>query len=217
MRIGPFVKRKEIWMPTWRGWLTLLVTVSATFIIVLFGLAPFLSPVKPIGAPVLVMEGWVSEAGIRRAIELNEKNHYALVISCGMEIDKGMDISQYGTYANLGAARLVNLGFKGTNLITIPTPKSKRDRTYHTALAVHSYLVTNTTHRQIDLLSDSVHARRSWLLFSKACAPEIKVGIMSNRNPEFDSDHWWSSSNGVRTVLNEAIAYVYARLVFNPE
>jgi hypothetical protein len=210
-------KRKEIWIPTWKGWLAILLTFAGLIFGAIRLTAPFLAPTKPLGARILVVEGWVSEDAILRAIELDNKNHYAAVIAAGQPIEKGMDISQYGDYANLGASRLVALGLKSTNVVKIPTPKSKKDRTYHTALKVHEFLLANTEFRSIDLLSESVHSRRSWYLYRRACEPEIKVGIIAADSPQFDEDHWWRTSNGVRIVLNEAIGYVYARLVFNPE
>lgn len=210
-------KRKEIWVPTWKGWL-LFVAAFAALIVGAVAFTPgFLAPTKPLGAPVLVVEGWISDVGLERAIQLAATNHYAMVICSGQNIEKGMDISHYGTYADLGAARLLNLGFKGTNLVKVPGPPVPKDRTYHSARAVRSYLLTNTTHRRIDILSDSVHSRRTWLLYEKACAPEIKVGIIANPNPGFTPDNWWKTSNGVRTVINEAIGYLYARLVFRPD
>jgi hypothetical protein len=212
-----FFKRKEIWVPTWKGWLAILLTVAALIFGAIRLTAPFLSPTKPVGARVLVVEGWVSEDGILRAIELDNQNHYAVVIAAGQNIERGMDISHYENFANLGAARLVALGLKSTNLVKVPTPKSQKDRTYHTALGVREYLLKNTEFRSIDLLSDSVHSRRSWYLYRRACEPEIKIGIIAATSPQFDAAHWWRTSNGVRIVLNEAIAYVYARLVFNPE
>jgi hypothetical protein len=212
-----FFKKKEIWFPTWKAWLLFLILLIGLLYSALHFTEPFLSPNHPVGAPVLVIEGWLPEDGIRRAIQLDEQKPYALVITAGQEIAKGMDISHYGNYAELGAVRLVALGFKGTNIVKVPTPKTRKDRTYHTALAVHSYLLTNANYRAIDLLSESVHSRRSWLLYSKACAPEIKVGIIANHSPDFDSMNWWKSSNGVRTVMSEAISYIYANLVFYPE
>lgn len=209
-------KRKEIWVPTWKGWIV-LIAVLAAFIVGAVAFTPgFLAPTKPLAAPVLVVEGWISDYALERAIKLNETNHYALVITSGQNIEKGMDISQYGTYAELGAARMVNLGFKGTNLVKVPALPSTKDRTYHSALAVRSYLLTNTTYRTIDILSDSVHSRRTWLLYEKACEPEIKVGIIASPNDGFTSSNWWRTSNGVRNVLSEAIGYVYARLFFSP-
>jgi hypothetical protein len=210
-------KRKEIWVPTWRGWLAIVLACAALIFGMIRFAPPFLAPTKPVGAPVLVMEGWIPEDGIRRAIALADQNHYALIITSGQEIEKGLDISQYGDYANLAAERLVALGYKGTNIVKAPSPKVPKDRTYHSALAVHEYLLKNTNYRSIDLLTESVHARRSWYLFRRACRPEIKVGVIANKSPDFDAKYWWRSSNGVRTVLNEAIGYLYAVTLFNPD
>jgi hypothetical protein len=210
-------KRKEIWVPTWKGWIILLAAFAAFVVGAVTFTPKFLAPTKPLGARVLVVEGWISDTGLERAIQLHATNQYALVISSGQNIEKGMDISHYNTYAELGASRMINLGFKGTNLVKVPALPSTRDRTYHSALAVRNFLLTNTTHRSIDIISDSVHSRRTWLLYEKACGPEIKVGIIANPNDGFTSRNWWKTSNGVRIVLNEAIGYIYARLVFNPE
>jgi hypothetical protein len=212
-----FFKRKEIWVPTWKGWLAFLCFCALLVFSFIRFTEPFLSPNKPLGAPVLIMEGWIPEDGLRRAIQLDNQNHYALVITSGEEIEKGMDISQYGNYAELGAARLVALGFKGTNIVKVPAPKTPRDRTYHSAVAVRKYLLEKTNHRAIDVLSESVHSRRSWYLYRLACEPEIKVGIIANHGPDFDAKRWYKTSNGVRTVISEAIGYFYARLVFNPD
>ena len=204
-------------MPTWKGWLLIVLLFAAITAGVLHSAALFLSPNKPVGAQVLLMEGWLSDSGIEYTVGLTSTNHYALVLVAGQGIERGKDISHYGTYAELGAARLVALGFKGTNLIKVPAPRTKRDRTYHTALYVRDYILTNTPYRSLDLVSESAHARRSWLLYRKACEPGIKVGVIATENPEFDTRNWWKSSNGVRIVLNEAIGYLYAKLVFNPE
>src|SRR4051812_8137029 len=187
-------KRKEIWVPTRKGWLAIVVTIAALIFGAIRVTVPFLSPTKPAGARILVVEGWISEAGIQRAIELDNQNHYAAVIAAGQPIEKGMDISHYEDYANLGASRLLALGLKSTNLVKIPSPKSKRDRTYHTALKVREHLLTKTEYRSIDLISDSVHARRSWYLYRRACEPEIKVGIIAAPSPQFDPNHWWGTS-----------------------
>jgi hypothetical protein len=210
-------KKKEIWVPTWKGWLAILLLFVMLVVGLVRFIVPFLAPNKPLGAPVLVVEGWAAEEVILRAIQLDNEHHYGLVITAGQEIEKGMDITHYGDYANLAASRLVALGFKGTNLVKVPAPRVPKDRTYHAAQKVHEYLVKNTNYREMDLLTQSVHARRSWYLYGLACAPDVKVGIIADPNPEFAEDRWWKTSNGVRIVLSEAIGYVYARLVFSPE
>ena len=51
---------------------------------------------------------------------------------------------------------------------------------------------------------------------SKAFGPRISVGIISVPNPQYDPEHWWRSSEGVRDVLGESVAWVYARFFFWP-
>jgi hypothetical protein len=212
-----FFKRKEVWVPTWKAWLLFVAVCGLVAIALLRFTAPFLAPVKPVNARVLLIEGWISDSGLEHALRLNASNRYDLVITAGLGIQKGMDISHYGNYAELAASRLTNMGFTGTNLVKVPGPDVRKDRTYHTALLVRGFLLTNTTYRSIDILSDGVHARRTWLLYGIACRPEIKVGIIANDVPDFDARNWWKSSNGVRIVLNEAIGYLYAKLAFNPD
>ena len=68
----------------------------------------------------------------------------------------------------------------------------------------------------INVVTESVHARRTRLLFQEAFGGEVKVGIIAARNPDYDPEHWWSSSDGFREVSGETIAYLYARLFFRP-
>ena len=43
---------------------------------------------------------------------------------------------------------------------------------------------------------------------------KVKVGVIAIENEEYDPKRWWVSSEGVRTVINETIAYVYALVIF---
>lgn len=215
--IGPFFKRREVWLPTWRAWLVLLVTVVTLAVLVVKLLPGFLSPVRPIQAEALVVEGWADQSCLQRALELYREGNYKVLVVSGGSIEKGMHISSYGTYANLGAARLKEFGFAGTNLFAVPAPDTERDRTYHAALAVKGFLMTNTPYRTLNLVSSSTHARRSGLMFEIAMEPEFKVGVISAPNPEFDPKRWWRNSQGVRAIINEVIAYLYARLIFSPD
>lgn len=215
--MGPFFKRREVLLPTWRAWLVFLTVFAAVAFAVVIFLPQFLSPVRPINAQILVLEGWAPESCLRFSLDHFKSNSYSLLVVTGGPIEQGMHISSYGTYAQLGAARLKEFGFGGTNLVAVPGPDSDKDRTYHAALAVKGFLMTNTAARTVNVISSSTHARRSWLLFEMALEPEFQVGVISAPNPEFDMDHWWRKSQGVRAIINEVVAYLYARLVFDPE
>jgi len=54
------------------------------------------------------------------------------------------------------------------------------------------------------------------MLFLKAFGKELRVGVISVEDRDHDLDHWWRSSQAVREVLGEAIAYIYAKFFFSP-
>jgi uncharacterized SAM-binding protein YcdF (DUF218 family) len=68
----------------------------------------------------------------------------------------------------------------------------------------------------IDVVTIGSHARRSRLLFQKAMGNTVRVGVLAMDEREFDPVHWWRSSEGVREVLFEGVAYLYVRLCFSP-
>ena len=99
----------------------------------------------------------------------------------------------------------------------VPAYTSDRDRTYTSARALANWFSDHRPRvRAINVLTESVHARRTRLLFETALGDRIKVGIIAVGNPDYDAKHWWRYSEGVRDVISESIAYVYAKLFFWP-
>ena len=68
----------------------------------------------------------------------------------------------------------------------------------------------------LNLVTEGPHARRSRLLYEKAFGNYVWIGIVALDDPAYDPEHWWRSSEGVREVLFEGIAYFYVRLFFSP-
>ena len=58
---------------------------------------------------------------------------------------------------------------------------------------------------------------RAVVQYREAMGEEIPVGIITCESREYDPKRWWKTSSGVRIVLDETIAYIYAKLVFDPE
>jgi hypothetical protein len=54
-------------------------------------------------------------------------------------------------------------------------------------------------------------------LYEKAFGKDVKVGVVALEDRYYEADHWWRSSEGVREILGESIAYIYARFFFSPE
>jgi hypothetical protein len=66
----------------------------------------------------------------------------------------------------------------------------------------------------INVVTLGAHSRRTRLLFARAFKKESQIGIIAVPNRDFNPTRWWCSSQGVRIVSDEAIAYLYARLLF---
>jgi uncharacterized SAM-binding protein YcdF (DUF218 family) len=91
----------------------------------------------------------------------------------------------------------------------------QKDRTYACARAVREWLQKREKPVQaIDVVTIGSHARRSRLLFQKAMGSTIRVGVLAMDERGYDPVHWWRSSEGVREVLFEGVAYLYVRLFF---
>jgi hypothetical protein len=209
------LRKREITVPTWRGWLVLMVCFGSLLLLVLKTLDPFLAVSAPIRARMLVIEGWAPDYALHQAVEHFHKDHYERLYVTGGPIEAGAPLSEYKTYAELGGATLLKLGLTSNEVQVVPAPNVRQDRTFTSAEVLrecwkkHGIAPTN-----INLLTLGPHARRSRLLFEKALGPAWHVGVIAIPSESYDPQHWWRSSPGVRTVTGEAFAYIYSRLLF---
>jgi len=208
-------RRRLCWVPTWRGWLltALLFVLVATILV--RGAHPFLAVNAPVPGGVLVVEGWASDAGMEAVISEFKANHYEKLFVTGGPLEQGAPLSEYRTYAELGAATLLKLGMPTNAVQAVPAPRVNRDRTYASAVTLRQWFADHgMTPDKINLMSGGPHARRSRLLFQKAFGSGVTIGVIAGPVSEYDPRHWWRSSQGFRVVTSEAIAYLYARVLF---
>ena len=112
-------------------------------------------------------------------------------------------------------SRLRRMGVE--ELHVVPALAVKKDRTYSTAVALRKAMrESGVNFTKINLISVGPHSRRSRLLYQMAFGPETRVGTIAIEDREFDPARWWTSSVGFRTVIDEVIAYAYARFIFTP-
>jgi hypothetical protein len=115
---------------------------------------------------------------------------------------------------------LVAMGLETNLVVALPFRNSVRDRTYAAALGVKDWLEANApTVRVVNLYSLGPHSRRSHLLYEKALATgrvrAVRVGVMAHPDEWYDPERWWAYTEGFKNVTSEAIAYLYARLLFH--
>ena len=211
------VKRKEYYLPTLRGWLLLLVVVGGLLVALVRGLFWFLAPTAPVDAEILVVEGWLPDAALEKAVTEFRTHNYRLLVTTGGPLREGSYLSVYKSYAELSAASIRKLGIQDSQLVAVPAPRVREDRTYASAVALKLWREASGTRlRSLNLYSLGAHARRSRLMFEKALGKSVVVGVIAVEDPDYDPHLWWTSSSGVRDVLDEAIGYAYAALLFHP-
>ena len=206
------IHRQQKWTLTAQGWGIAIAFTASLIIFAITQIHPFLAINSPIKADVLVVEGWLPDDALKQALIEFESNSYRQIITTGTPLSTGSYLAEYKNFAELSAATLKALGLETEKLVVISTPDVVKDRTYASAAAVRQWLFSSDLKLEsINLFTFDVHARRSWLSYKQALAPKIKVGVIAVKTLDYDSNNWWSSSAGVRSVISETIAYIYAR------
>jgi hypothetical protein len=176
---------------------------------------PFLAVTEPLAGGALIVEGWAPDYALKEAVAEFNRNHYERVYVTGGPVLWGAPLSRYKTYADRGAAVVVRLGLSTNVVQAVPAKMAIQDRTYASAVSLRDWLRQNgASTTKVHLITEGPHARRSRFLFEKALGKNVAVGITAVPVPDYDARHWWRYSAGVRAVIDEGIAYVYARLFF---
>ena len=200
------------------GWIVILLTVIFSFIICIHILHPFLAVSTRIDGDIMVVEGWLPDYALQKAVDDFQHGSYKLLVTTGGPLVQGGYLAEYGSVAELAAATITKIGFDTNKLVPIPAPAVDRDRTYASAIELSKWIDSaNINIKSLDIYSFGPHSRRSLVLFQYVLDPDIAVGIVSIENRSYDSRKWWKTSSGVRTVLSEIIAYFYARFIFKPQ
>ncbi|MCC3414259.1 MULTISPECIES: YdcF family protein [unclassified Microcoleus] len=208
------IRRREMWAITWEGWVIAIAGLIITMVLIITNIHPFLAVNAPIKADIVVVEGWLPDYAVESAIAEFNKGGYRKLVTTGLPVSKGHYLAQYKNYAELTAATCIALGFDKNKVVAVPAPSVVKHRTAASAIALRDWLATSALKvDSINLYSIGTHARRSWMVFKEVLNPEIKVGIIAAESEDYNSQEWWKSSAGFRTVTGEIIAYIYARFV----
>src|SRR5437867_13439926 len=210
--------RKERWSLSWRGRLILASALLLVGALIFKGVYPFLATTHRVDAEVLVVEGWIHEYAIRAALKEFQSNHYARIFTTGGPVEgSGGYINDYCTWASVGADLLRMNGLANGSVQMVPSRVMDRDRTYGSAVALRNWFRDhNMAVSGIDVVTEDLHARRTRLLFQKAVGKDVQVGIIAVANVDYPANRWWRYSQGLKDVVSESAAYVYARLFFFP-
>ena len=212
------LKRKERWALSWRGWL--LVTsaglVGAYF--AFLNIHPFLAVTHRVNTNVLVVEGAIERYGIRAGAEEFKNGSYEHIYTTGgPQNGNGGYVNDYYTSASIAADNLKKFGIRDDLVQMVPSRVVARERTYSSAVALRDWFRDHKLPiHSFNVLTEACHARRTQLLYQEAFGKNVTVGIIAVSNPDYKPKDWWRYSDGVREVIGESIAYIYARFFFYP-
>ncbi|HRT06458.1 MAG TPA: hypothetical protein P5204_12235 [Kiritimatiellia bacterium] len=168
---------------------------------------PFLARQAPVPADTLVVEGWVSDDLLVQAAGWAGSNGVKKIVATGGPVETGSWLAEWKTYAEMTRARMDALGLGATfELAAVPAEKVRRGRTRESARALRA---AGAAAGAFNVASEGPHARRSWRAFRDEFAGQAEVGSVALTPIEYDGTDWWRCSEGVRKVIDEAIAYAY--------
>jgi len=217
-RVFGMLVRKERWGLSLRGKLVLLLALCVGALGLVRGAYPFLAITRPASAETLVVEGWLPPSMVQQlANRYAATNYRQVVVVRGLY--KGRTSYESGEYAaNYLAESLVQLGVPKDRLHVVFFDTVRVDRTYHSALAIKKWCRERGEKiDSMELVTKGPHARRSRLVFQKAFGDEVKIGVLALEDDQYDPQHWWRSSAGIREVPFELVAYCYAKFLFSPD
>ena len=214
--LGGLLVRRELWILSLRARVIALLAATGLAVACLRGLYPFLAVTSRVPAAVLVVDGWLPTDALAQAAAEYRHGHYQTVLAVrgvypldSAELDRPID--------DYVADILVRHGIPRAQLSSVLFPGLQRDRTFYSARAVGQWFRDRRLPlRALDLATAAGHARRSRLLYQDALGRGVAIGIVALEDPAYDGRHWWRSSEGVREILFEGVAYLYVRFLFWP-
>jgi hypothetical protein len=171
-----------------------------------------LAVTRPAGSGVLVIEGWIPDRAVRAGVTRYRDGGYTHIVTTGVPIELGAFLNEYSTTADVARATCLRLGIDSTHVSAAPVHGHViRDRTLASAYALRAWLRRSAPGtRQIDIVTQGVHARRTWMTFSRVMGDSITVGIISERETEYTEHDWWKTSAGVKDIGGEFLGCLYA-------
>jgi hypothetical protein len=143
--------RREIWVPTLRGFILLMALCATGFLGLLYGIHPFLAANYPNGQGILIVEGWLSDKDLELALPMLKDESYSAIITIGGPLDddsiyiKAVYIYRLfpnqNNWADIIATQIIGLGVSKGRVRPVPIPRSQTDRTYTSAIAIKRWLI----------------------------------------------------------------------------
>ena len=169
---------------------------------------PFLARQEPVSSEILVVEGWLEDDLLEQAAGWAGSNGVRKVVATGGPIELGGPLMEWKNHAEMTKARLEAMGYaERFEIVAAPAEKVRRGRTRESARALKAVL--GMERGAINVASEGPHTRRSWRAYQGVMGDGVEVGSVALTPAAYGAEDWWSCSEGVRGVIDEAVAYGY--------
>ena len=211
------LRRRHVWLPTVWGWLVIAAVVAAAVLLGGPRLHGFLALNDPVGARLLVVEGWMTPLDLDQAVAAFRAGRYERIVTVGGPITGWPELNRHSTFAEMAADHLRKRGLADVDVIAVPAPDTEQHHTYMNAMCVREWAAKSRLPLDsVDVFSSGIHARRSRLLYAMAFGPDVRVGVVAAEPTSYDASRWWRSSAGAKSVLGEAISLAWTKCCFWP-
>ncbi len=208
-------RQHRIFLPTILGWLLILLIFVVTNILIMKNIYSILAQNNPVGANVLVVEGWLDPEELDQAVQAYKRGGYQHLVTTGGPLLGWPELAIHSNYAKMAADYFVLQGIPRNEIHVVPSPASAQERTFLSAVILReSAQKLGFTLETIDLFSSGAHARRSRLLFQMALGPNTRVGVLAARPSLYNPNAWWRSSNGVQSIVVQSIGLLWVKCFF---
>lgn len=122
--------------------------------------------------------------------------------------------TDYQSEAEEATKFIINQGVDSELVHTLTAPWVDYERTFTTAQEVKKWLPDTIS--AITLISESVHARRSRLVYQRIFGDSTKVGIIAANSKDYQPHGWWTQSGSRQYVLLQLAKYLYTKAFLFP-
>lgn len=207
-----FFQRRNLWWPTWAGWLLFGVLLGTPVLFWIVGGEAWLSRTERLPATVLVVEGWTGIEAITSAKAEYDRGGYEYVITSGNLAQDRWDPAPIN-HATAARELLLQLGLPSDRVIAAPAEVATRNRTFSTALAVRLALESRGLRpKAVNVFTIGVHARRSRLVYAKVLPADTAVGVIACFPGNLPAGPWWRSSERAAFLWKETAGWLYEAL-----
>lgn len=214
--LGGLLECRESWRLSFSGKLTAFLAIGGMAFACLLHLYSFLAITSRVTSDLMVVDGWMPTYVLEQAASAYREGHYQrLLVVRGVYPFDSAELDR--TWDDYVAGILVKHGVSRQQITSVLFVGTKRDRTFNSAIAIREWF---RQRRQplhaLEVVTLGPHARRSRLIYQRALGGDVEVGVIGLEDPAYDASRWWRSSEGIREVIFEGVAYLYVRFTPSP-